>query len=311
MIVLLAGVIIFVVVSDFESSRPEQQGGNPYEYNIDEFSKVDPSLVIYRETRNIQLDKFVPRGICYSSDKIYLISDSLLQVISREGVEIARYNLFDSPRCIAVSGKYIFIGFIDYIVKLDLNGELLEKWEKLGERTVLTSLALKDKFLFAADAGNRKVIRYSVDGRYLGAFNGNSTGIYKHAFIIPSPCFDLAVNAENELWVVNPGLHAIENYTDDGKLRTYWENSSINIEGFSGCCNPAQMAIFPDGTFVTAEKGLVRIKIYKPSGEFYGVVATPGMFKEDGQAPDLAVTPAGDIYALDFDKNRIRVFQPK
>ena len=181
----------------------------------------------------------------------------------------------------------------------------------LGERAILTSLALKDSVLFAADAGNRRVIRYALEGNRLGDFNGNPEGDYKHAFIVPSPYFDLAVNADQELWIVNPGLHALENYTGEGKLRTYWDNSSFNIDGFSGCCNPAQMAILPDGSFVTAEKGLVRIKIYKPSGEFAGVVAAPEKFKEDGHAPDLAVTPAGDIYALDFDKNRIRLFQPK
>jgi len=66
-----------------------------------------------------------------------------------------------------------------------------------------------------------------------------------------------------------------------------------------------------DGSFVTSEKGLVRIKIYKSSGEFLGVVAPPTKFddKIEGQAPDVAVDNKGNIYALDFDRKVLRVFE--
>ena len=82
-------------------------------------------------------------------------------------------------------------------------------------------------------------------------------------------------------------------------------------EGFSGCCNPAHFAFLPDGRFVTSEKGLVRVKTYKPSGEFDAVVAAPVKFAEEGKAPDLAADAAGNVYVLDFDKKMIRVFEPK
>lgn len=82
-------------------------------------------------------------------------------------------------------------------------------------------------------------------------------------------------------------------------------------EGFSGCCNPAHFTFLPDGRFVTSEKGLVRVKTYKPSGEFDGVVAAPVKFNEEGKAPDIATDAAGNVYALDFDKKMIRVFEPK
>jgi hypothetical protein len=85
----------------------------------------------------------------------------------------------------------------------------------------------------------------------------------------------------------------------------------MQTEGFSGCCNPAYFTFLPDGRFVTSEKGLVRIKTYKPSGEFEGVVAAPAKFKDDGEAPDVAADSQGNIYALDFDKKMIRVFEPK
>jgi hypothetical protein len=84
----------------------------------------------------------------------------------------------------------------------------------------------------------------------------------------------------------------------------------MKTEGFSGCCNPAFFTFLSDGRFVTSEKGLVRIKTYKVSGEFEGVVAAPDKFIEDGHAPDIAADSKNNIYAMDFDKKVIRVFNP-
>jgi hypothetical protein len=152
---------------------------------------------------------------------------------------------------------------------------------------------------------------YSVDGEKISGFEGKHEEEALHGFIVPSPYFDLALNAEGDLWVANPGNHSIENYTEDGRMREFWKQSSMKIEGFSGCCNPAQFTFLPDGSFVTSEKGLVRIKIYKPSGEFKGVVAAPDKFVDDGHAPEVVADEAGNIYALDFDKKMIRLFELK
>ena len=121
----------------------------------------------------------------------------------------------------------------------------------------------------------------------------------------------MVVNSYGELWVVNPGKHAIENYTDDGEMRGFWENSSMSIEGFTGCCNPAEITSMEDGSFVTSEKGVVRIKIYDQSGQLKGVVAPPALFIEEGKAPEVCVDENNMIYALDFDRNIVRVFEPK
>ena len=83
----------------------------------------------------------------------------------------------------------------------------------------------------------------------------------------------------------------------------------MEIDGFTGCCNPAEIAIMNDGSFITGEKGLVRIKIYDPSGKLLSVVAPPEIFKEDGRAPEITFNTKGIIYALDFDRNVIRLFE--
>ena len=55
--------------------------------------------------------------------------------------------------------------------------------------------------------------------------------------------------------------------------------------------------MLPDGRFVTAEKGIPRIKVYSPRGEFECVVAGPKQMK--AVAADLAADRRGRILALD------------
>jgi hypothetical protein len=310
-LIIMAAIIVFVVTKDLVSNSPENRAANPYEYNVVKYKSVDSTKVHYKETKNMGLNTPKPKGLAYANQKLYIISDSLLQVITVDGKEVIKTKLSASPSCITVTDKNIYIGFTNFIAGYDLTGKLTGSWKPLDKKTLLTSLAVKGNLLFAADAGNRRVIRYSTDGKYLDVFDGKASKDDTHGFIIPSPYFDLAFNRDGELWVVNPGKRSLEQYQDSGKFRTFWTNDEVGIEGFWGCCNPAHMAFLPDGSFVTSEKNNVRIKVYKPSGEFDSVVAPSEKFPSEEVAPDLAVTSEGDIYALDFDKKEIRLFQHK
>ena len=76
-----------------------------------------------------------------------------------------------------------------------------------------------------------------------------------------------------------------------------------------------------DGSYVTAEKGLTRVKVYDPDGSFVGVVAGPEQLIAGG-APrvfanvndakasgfDVAVDAEDRVHVLDTIENTIRVF---
>ena len=85
----------------------------------------------------------------------------------------------------------------------------------------------------------------------------------------------------------------------------------MSIEGFSGCCNPVHVASLPDGSFVTSEKGLLRIKIHNQIGEFVTVVAMPDQFDKDTGDVDIAVNSKGQILVLDPKRKQVRIFQEK
>jgi hypothetical protein len=309
LIVIIIGVVI---IGDFRSTRPDRMSGNPFKLDVDRITSVDPGLVTYRETRNYRINARKACAIAVAGERIYLAADTFLQVIDFAGKQWLKIPLPEPAGCLEVNMQGdIIAGYRNSIGMFAASGE--EKWrsEPLDERSVITALALKDKTIFAADAGNRAVHRFTAEGRYLDSFEGKTSIEGNHGFIVPSPYFDLEVNPDGELWVVNPGKHALENYTDDGRLRSFLENISAEIDGFSGCCNPAHIAIMEDGSFLTSEKGVVRLKIHAPSGELSTVVAPPDKFREGGEAPDVAVDGEGIVYALDYDRNTIRIFEPK
>jgi len=180
-----------------------------------------------------------------------------------------------------------------------------------SEKAYLTSIAVDDLYVYVADAGSRRIWRYSKEGGTPMEIGEKEQADGMRGFFVPSPFFDIDIGTDGSLWAVNPGYHALENYRPDGMLISMWENSAFTIEGFSGCCNPAHFSLMPDSSFVTAEKGLPRVKIHNVDGSLRCVVAAPDQFEEDATGLDVAVDDNGRIYVLDPSRNQVRIFEEK
>ncbi|MFZ5940832.1 MAG: hypothetical protein ACOYXB_09675 [Bacteroidota bacterium] len=310
-VLLMVAAIIGLIAIEYAGNRPGKRGENPYAYRIGTLADVDSSWLQWKEIRQIRLEQDTLSAIAALGERIFITGTGFLTEITGEGRQLRTITLDGTPTAMTVSGDTAYVAFTRYIALYSLDGQRLQEWEPVNGLSYITSLKVSGKQLFAADAGNREVLRYSTDGKLLLKIAGKNDAESLHGFIVPSPYFDLDINQSGELWIANTGMHALENYGTDGSFRGFWTNPSYDLEGFTGCCNPAHMVIMDDGTFVTSEKGLVRIKTYKPSGELLSVVAPPSAFGSSTIAPDLAVTPAGLIFALDFNINRIRIFMKK
>lgn len=310
-VLVIVAVILGVIIVDFMGNRPDRRGKNPYALEVKQYRAVDEDLISHKETRNFSLGLLIASDMSYHKNTLYISGNSSLVVLPLDGSQATMHEILPGATCLEVDEENIFVGFGSYVAKYNHAGELLQQWDDLGERTVLTNLAIKGDHIYLADAGNRRIVIFDREGVQTGQFEGKAESEAGHGFIVPSANFDLAVNSYGELWVVNPGKHAVENYSDDGRMRGFWENMSFEIDGFLGCCNPARITTLEDGSFVTSEKGLVRIKIYDESGVLKSVVAAPDLFKEEeGKAPEVCADENNVIYALDFDKDMVRVFEP-
>ncbi|NQT54093.1 hypothetical protein HQ576_18705, partial [bacterium] len=197
----------------------------------------------------------------------------------------------------------LIVGFPDHIAIHRTEGDDVQEWETLGEQAYLTGLAADGERVFAADFGQKTVWIFDADGRLVGRF-GRSSG--PDSFVLPSPFFDVAIHGKS-LWVTNPGRQRVEEYSRTGQRLAFWGMASMDVAGFCGCCNPTHIAVMPNGRFVTSEKGLPRVKLYGPNGNFLGVAAGSDRFKDGTEGLDLAVDTEGHILVLDPGTRSIRV----
>ncbi len=199
----------------------------------------------------------------------------------------------------------------DHVEIYDQKGRQLKTWNTCGEDAIITSIAAEGKDVYIADAGNKVVYQYDVTGAFHKKIGEKDPSRKIPGFVVPSPYFDLGIGRKGELWVVNPGRHHFEQYNGDGDIMSSWGEAGMSMDGFCGCCNPSNFAIFSDGSFVTSEKGIERIKIYGPDGVFKCMVAGPGSFVEGTRGLDLAVDSKNRILVLDPEKNQVRIFTLK
>lgn len=287
---------------------PEQQE-NPFEYDISEFRAVDPQLLKYDELERVETGLQKPQGLAVTTDgRILVTGDGVLLIFSGASVE-SRIELTGSARCVAAGDDgRLYLGMDDHVEVWDRDGNRLAHWDALNERSLITSIAVDEDRVFVADAGNRLVLRHDLEGTVLARIGERDPERNIPGFVIPSPYFDLGIGHDGLLWVVNPGRHTLEGYGDDGGLRSSWGTGSMDVGGFSGCCNPIHMAMLANGGFVTSEKGLPRVKVYRPTGTLQAVVAAPEQFADDADGLDLAVDADGRILVLDPASSAVRVF---
>jgi hypothetical protein len=310
----VAGIIVFGYRLLGKSFRGSLNKENPWEFELDTLQKIDPELILYEEIGRIELTVQNPRGIASGpKSNIYVTGDNALEIIRDDRNDSVRIFLEDTAKSVTVdyNNGDIYLGMQDHVEVFDSSGSRKDIWPELGELALITSIALTRDFVFVADAGNHIILRFNRSGRLLGRIGDKNETRGIAGFILPSPYFDIAAGTGDSIWAANNGRHLIENYSYEGELLSSWGQPSMNIEGFSGCCNPMHFALLPDGSFVTSEKGLLRVKVYDSSGGFVSVVAGAESFSGRTIAPDLAVDSNGQILALDNAAGFVRIFSRK
>jgi hypothetical protein len=328
-IIAIAVVIGVFVVMRLDTTGKKGGGlGKEFVYDIEGLAKIDPNLILYEESRQAGISTGFTnsRGIAVDSQGlVYVAGDKAIRIFAEGGGSVGEIKLADVPGCLAVSGEgNIYAGVRGHVEVYDRGGKQFASWQGMSSDSLLTSIAVWKNDVFAADAGNRIVLHYDINGTLVNRIGQKDKDKNILGFVVPSPYFDLAVGRDGLLRVVNPGCYRVEAYTYDGNLEFWWGKFSSDVAGFTGCCNPVNFAILEDGSFVTCEKGVIRVKIYGPEGNFVGVVAGPEQLVEEGAAHicetaaecqsggfDVAVGPRGQIFVLDTIKNVVRTFTRK
>jgi hypothetical protein len=299
---------------------------NPFAYDVERLRKTDPKLIHYEEIgRFASPSPDSRRMVIGPEDHVYIAADNSVSVLDRDGKRINEIGLGTAARCVAVAGDgTIYAGARDHVEVFDSKGKRLATWDSPGKRTWFTGLTVGENDVFAADAGNRVVLRYDKSGKLASRIGERNKERNIPGLILPSPYLDVKLARDGLLRVNNTGRHRVEAYTPNGDLEFWWGKASASIEGFCGCCNPIGLALMPDGRYVTCEKGLPRVKVYSPEGVFESVVAGAESFFENAKATfvkgaedcrlgglDAAVDSQRRVYILDLVANDVRVMKRK
>jgi hypothetical protein len=282
---------------------------------VQQDDEIDPALILYRQTGEIPVGLRAVRALAAGLDgRMYVGGDRTIVIFSPEGKQLSEIALDEEPKCLAIGGEdhefpgRIYAGMENHVQVLGGDGKPIGSWKPL-ENTSLTSIAVGPRDVFAADAGNRCVWRFDTSGAIKGQIDGRRGSSNSPGFVISGANFDLAIGDRGLLYVVNPVALQIEAYRFSGDFDSSWGHGSAEIDGFQGCCNPIHIALLPDGRFVTAEKGIPRIKVYNALGKFECVVA--GSAEMPSVAADLAADQTGRVLVLDPLKRSVRIFETK
>ncbi|MGC9319052.1 MAG: hypothetical protein ACP5KN_13550 [Armatimonadota bacterium] len=276
-----------------------------------EAGQAAQELVAWRQVRSFEVGLSKPRAIAVGPDgSIYAGGEDAIRSFSPEGEVQWELPLDGEVRALEVADDgTMFVGFMESVAVLDPSGREQLRITPQDRRTWITSLAVSDDAIFVADAGARKVRRFDRQGNPTGEIGSEDPERGIPSLATPSPHLDVALSG-NVLLIANPGRHSVQRHSvAGGALLGRWGDYGPDVEGFSGCCNPTDLAVLPDGRVVTGEKGNPRVKIYSPDGELLSVVAPPSEFREDTTAIDLQTDASGRVVALDPPRGEIHIYE--
>lgn len=329
---VVAAALVAVVVLLRTDTTGTGSGPPQFNYDLETVRKTNPALIRYRQVRKLDTGLAVAYALARSRDgRLYVggadaAGKGLIRVADDDrGAAFVTLASTDRPvTCLALGDGLIYAGMTGEVLVLGPAGQVQRSWS-FPDKATLTSIAVAPGGdVFIAEYTHRCIHRMTSDGRRVGQITGTDGEGNQDGFVLPSPHFDIAVQAGTDgpqLVVANPGRHRLEVRDLDGHFISAWGRSGIDIESFCGCCNPVNFALLADGRVVTAEKGLPRVKVMRAGGALDGVVVGAESFpvayacinRNDCMDPgmDVAVGAGGEILVLEPHTKQVLVFAEK
>lgn len=236
--------------------------------------------------------------------KIYLGGEAYVSCLDKDLSKLWSLKTEAGIKAISVYGDTVYAASAENVYLVGTGGKLIDEWGPYDANGLITSISANKRYVAFADAGIKTVFVLGKNGEV-----HSMMGQADKNFVIPSPYFDVALSAEGVLYAANTGHRRIETWTTDGKLLEYFGEPGTAPGAFCGCCNPAHFAVIPQG-FVTAEKGINRIKILGQSGEFREFVSAKNEFTASVPL-DVASIDGITIYAANSEDSKLYVYKRK
>ena len=235
-------------------------------------------------------------GLIYGLDK-YDSSIKIVNPITNTITKIVNSNNhLVNPASIVVSKDFIFVTDNGGIQKFNINGDHMLTFGNSGLGTLTPScndLAILDNILYVVDSPNNRIMKYGLEGNFIGKFGttGNGDGQFNFpiGITINSQSKEIFVtdNHNNRIQVFKEAIcpyHLISKFEiAPRKVRNYTEESEKGL------------AIGSDGKIYVCNSETNKIEVYNPD---YSLYTTFG--KEGTSLPsEIAIDQNGNIFIFD------------
>ena len=144
--------------------------------------------------------------------------------------------------------------------------------------------------IYVADAGNKRIVKFDSDGKYLSEWGGGGKEPGKFA-----TAHGLAIDPQDRIYVADRGNNRVQVFSNDGKFQAEWTAAG----------NPFGLLVTPEGVIV-ADGDAHRLTLLDFDGKSLGAWGTPETLK----LPHLmALGRDGTVYVTEVNGKRIQLFQ--
>jgi hypothetical protein len=242
------------------------------------------------------------------NDTIYALGDDEIRVLDSAGNPIRTWRAPEKAECLAVGpDQHVYVGAAGRVEIFDAAGNHIGGFAA-GEKTRpagITAIKVYQREILVADAVSRIIRRYDANGKQLGIIGNKSKA---GSFILPNRSLDFDIDTRGVIRATDTGRHQVTSWTLDGApLGSFGKFGMSDPVDFVGCCNPVNLAVAPDGSIVTGEKMVARVKVYRADGRLLAVIG-PESFDPNCIHIHLAVDSKGRILAADPERHEIKMF---
>lgn len=309
---LVALVIIALIIMGYFFIKPNYSNidQNPYALKIDSLGEIPTDKYCQTTYRFIQLEGKKSAAIAIDQhNNMYVAVDNKIYCMNDVGEIRSVIQTKSEATALTCTGDSIIAAFTNEISIFNPLGTVIAHWKLSNPKSYISSLTTLENKIYAADAQFAQVYGFSKNGKLHETIGQRADKKELSFFAVPSFYFDVATGNDNTLWVANTGRHKLVQFDNEKEIKSSWGFSSSALEGFCGCCNPSNFAIMSDGSFVTSEKGLVRIKKHNQNGNFQCAIAGPERFMENAKGLDIAIDSEDKIFVLEPDAMKIHIFE--
>jgi len=241
-------------------------------------------------------------------DEVFAMGDGLVRQFAADGRALAQWPVTDTADCLTVaSDGRVFVAGAGRVDIYGAAGARIGGFAvgDAAKPASLTAIRVLGTDVLVADASARLVWRVDAAGRVVNRIGDQQK---TKAFILPNGRLDLAVAADGTVLVTDTGRHRVTFWALDGTpAGAFGKFGMADPADFVGCCNPVNLAVTLDGTIVTGEKMIPRVKVFERDGRLIGYIG-PEHFDRMVTQIHLAVDSRGRILAGDPVRRTITVF---